>query len=99
MTYELTTTGNPDNGFTSVEIEMDGEYIGRVFELESGWYVHLQNMENLMKAEFVEAISTAKDRLLHYVNRKGCEFPEGTTRAGVSLWLMQRNDGKGFTIS
>jgi hypothetical protein len=98
MPYGLTTTGNPDDGFTAVEIEIDGEYVGRVFELESGWYVHVQKPEDLQKSECVQAVLAAKERLLHYVNRKGGEFPEGTSRAAASLWLMQRDDGKGFTV-
>ncbi len=99
MSYGLTTTGAPDDGFTAVEIEIDGEYVGRVFELESGWYVHLPKPESLLNAECVEAIVAAKECLLHYVNRKGGEFPEGTSRAAASLWSMQRDDGDGFTIS
>lgn len=98
MAYRLTTTGNPDDGFTAVEIEVDGAYVGRVFELESGWYVHVQQPEDLLNPECVQAVLAAKERLLHYVNRKGGELPEDTSRAAASLWLMQRDDGKGFTL-
>lgn len=98
MPYDLTTVGNPDDGFTSIEIEIDGQYVGRVFELESGWYVHVQKPEDLLNPECIQAVLAAKEGLLHYVNRKGGEFPEGTTRAAASLWLMQRDDGKGFTL-
>jgi hypothetical protein len=48
----------------------------------------------------VEDIVAAKAELLHYVNRKGADFADGEwTAAGISLWLMQRDDGKGFTIN
>ena len=79
-------------------VYLNGEYVGRVFELEAGWYVHLQKPEDLLKPGCVQAVLAARERLLHYVNRKGGEFPEGTSRAAASLWLMQRDDGKGFTL-
>jgi len=97
MPYSLATTGNPDDGFTAVEIEIDGEYVGRVFELESGWYFHLQRPEDMLNPTCIQAVLAAKERLLHYVNRKGGDFREGMSRAAASLWLMQRDDGKGFT--
>src|SRR5436305_431658 len=99
MPCHLTTTGNPDDGFTAVEIEIDGEYVGRVFELASGWYVQFDEPERLRDAKCVEAVLAAKEHLLHYVNRKGGDFSEDASRAGVSLWLMQRDDGKGFTLT
>lgn len=95
MPYGLTATGNPDDGFTAVEIEIDGEYVGRVFELESGWYIHLQKPEDLMNPECVRAILAAKERLLHYVNRKGGEFPEGTTRVTIVALHQPQRRGKG----
>ena len=98
MSYGLTTVGNPDDGFTSVEIELNGEYAGRVFELDSGWYINLPMIERLSEPECIEAVAAAKARLLHYVNRKGGTFPTDATRAGVSLWLMQRDDGGPFTM-
>jgi hypothetical protein len=100
MLYKQTIVGNPDDGFTSAEI-MDeaGNYVGRVFELNDGWYVHVDQPERLRDREVVEAVVAAKSELLHYVNRNGADFSEGEwTRAGASLWLMQRDDGKGFTI-
>ena len=100
MSYSHTIVGNPDDGFTSAQIEDEnGVYKGRVFELEDGWYVHVDEPEQLRDLELVDAIVVAKSNLLHYVNRKGADFSQGEwTRAGVSLWLMQRDDGKGFTI-
>lgn len=100
MRYKHTIVGNPDDGFTSAEIEDEaGTYVGRVFELEDGWYVHVNQPEQLRDREVVEAIVAAKTELLHYVNRKGGDFSEGEwTRAGASLWLILRDDGKGYTI-
>ncbi len=96
MAIELTVTGAPSDGFTAVELERGEELIGRVFELEAGWYVELREPECLLEAEVVQAVLAAKQRLLLYVNRKGAGMPEGLSVAGASLWLMQRSDGKGF---
>jgi hypothetical protein len=55
--------------------------------------------ERLGDMEVVDAVVAAQSDLLHYVNRKGTDFSGGEwTRAGTSLFLMQRDDGKGFTI-
>ena len=101
MKYTHTVVGNPDDGFTSAEIEdSSGVYLGRIFELDDGWYVHIDDLEGLRDPAFHDAILRAKSDLVHYVNRKGADFSEGNwSRAGASLWLMQRDDGKGFTIS
>jgi hypothetical protein len=93
--------GNPDDGFTSAEIytadDLEG-YIGRLFELSDGWYVQVDDLDSLQYSDFVQTILEAKNELLHYVNRKGAEFPEDNNRAEISLWLMQRDDGKGFSM-
>jgi hypothetical protein len=93
--------GNHDDGFTSAEIYAADnlkDYMGRVFELYDGWYIQVDDLACLQDSEFVQTILETKNELLHYVNRKGGDFPEGTTIAAISLWLMQRDDGKGFTI-
>jgi hypothetical protein len=38
------------------------------------------------------AIAEARKELLHYINRRGDKRPEGITRAGLSLWLTERDD-------
>lgn len=38
------------------------------------------------------AIAEARAELKHYINRKGEPRPQGITRAGLSLWLMERDD-------
>jgi hypothetical protein len=38
------------------------------------------------------AIAEARTELLHYINRRGDQRPEGITRAGLSLWLTERDD-------
>src|SRR5690242_3332317 len=36
------------------------------------------------------AVEDAKRGLLEYVNRRGVNPPEGLTRAGLSLWLLEK---------
>ncbi len=38
------------------------------------------------------AIAEARAELLHYINRRGDKRPEGITRAGLRLWLTERDD-------
>jgi hypothetical protein len=98
MSYEIQITGIPDDGFTSAEISGDGSgRVARVFELENGWYVETEKLERLREPDLLDAVLRARDELLHYVNRKGGEPPPGSSRAGFSLWLMQRDDAKGFS--
>jgi hypothetical protein len=97
--YEFVICGVVDDGFTSAEISEPGaEPVARVFELENGWYVEIDRLERLREPALVDALLQARDKLLRYVNRKGGEPPEGASRAAFSLWLMQRDDGKGFSI-
>ena len=100
MSNSFMVMGNPDDAFTSAELVVNGDIIGRVFELEDGWYVHVREPERLKDAELIRLILEAKEDLAHYVNRKGAgEFPPDWSRATASLWLMQRDDGKGgFTV-
>lgn len=100
--YFVQFIGNPNDGFTSAEIYKTDDledYMGRVFELSDGWYVQTDDLATLNDSAFVKTILEVKDELIHYINRKGTEFPEDVSRAAISLWLMQRDDGKGFSIS
>ncbi|MBV8143702.1 MAG: hypothetical protein JO184_01755 [Gammaproteobacteria bacterium] len=38
------------------------------------------------------AIAEARAELLHYINRRGENRPQGITRPGLSLWLTERDD-------
>lgn len=99
MKYEFQIMGIVDDGFASAEISEQGsDSLVRVFELERGWYVECDQLERLREPELLDAVLRARDELLHYVNRKGGEPPPDSTRAGLSLWLMQRDDGKGFSV-
>jgi hypothetical protein len=101
--YEIIVMGRPDDGFTSAEIYSADDrdaILARVFELTSGWYFETTDLDDIKDGELVIAALAARDELMHYVNRKGAaEYPPDATQAAVSLWLMQRDDGKGFTLS
>ena len=98
MSYEVVIAGIVDDGFTSAVInDQSGKQVARVFELSSGWFVETDALERLQDPVLMQAVLAGRNELLHYVNRKGGVFPEGSTRAGISLWLMERDDGEGFS--
>ena len=95
MSYQLSVFGGVEDGFTSVLIHGD-EYdeLGKVFELDTGWYVRVGDPERFRDTQFVDAVLAAKAKLVHYVNRKGADFSTGEwTAAAVSAWLMEKDDG------
>jgi hypothetical protein len=46
-----------------------------------------------------EIVEEAKLGLLAYVNRRGSNPPEGLTRAGLSLWLLEKTDGTAMGVA
>lgn len=97
MPYSLQATGDPREGFTVMEIEDEHRMVARVFELETGWHIHIfVESKLLFDREFVEAVQDAQRALSHYVNRTGKGMPDGLTVGAAALWLMQRDDGKGL---
>lgn len=85
--------GDPHDGFTSASLEdKTGNYIGRVFELEDGWYIHLNDFNMLEEIELRALIQEAKTNLMKYPNRKGAEFPEDMTVGEISLWLIEKSE-------
>ena len=99
MAYRFEIAGIVDDGFTSAHInDESGNQVARVFELTNGWFVETNALERLQDPVLMHAVLAGRDELLHYVNRKGGVCPEGSSRAGISLWLMQRDDGKGFSV-
>ena len=46
-----------------------------------------------------EAVESAKLGLLAYVNRRGSNPPEGLTRAGLSLWLLEKTEGTAMAVT
>ena len=96
--YDIEISGVVDDGFTSAEISTKAAgQVARVFELASGWYVETGSLERLREPDLLDAVLKARDELLHYVNRKGGDPPPSVSRAEFSLWLMERDDGKGLS--
>ena len=103
--YAVSILGNVQRCRTEAEVAClltDGSSveIATIFETASGWQVEIHNEElakelgNLLYA----AIEEAKEGLRHYVNRLGENPPEGLTAAGLSLWLMEKEDGTAMGI-
>jgi hypothetical protein len=97
--FRFQVIGAPDDGYTSVEVCHGDALVAVVYELPSGWKVDLyQSPGGMDFGEFVKALHAAQTRLLEYVNRRGENPPEGLTRAGFSLWLMEKADGTAMGI-
>ncbi len=69
--------------------------IAIVFETADGWETQSCNnrLIDALGAVFDIAVEEAKERLRHYVNRTGKNAPEGLSAAGLSFWLMVKDDG------
>ena len=92
--FQIQVVGVVDDGYTSAEVYKGDTLVAVVYELPTGWQADLlQSPRGLDFGEFVEALHAAQARLLEYVNRRGENPPEGLTRAGLSLWLMEKADG------
>ena len=65
-----------------------------VYETSQGFVVSYLGsaLANPALPGLVAAISEAQAELLHYINRRGENRPEGITRPGLSLWLTERDD-------
>jgi hypothetical protein len=90
--FEQVVFGNIAEVRTEIEISGDRTVLVGVYESSHGWVV-----EYLGGAEDTPGLRTeiegAKERLRHYVNRRGLNAPEGLTAAGLALWLMEKDDG------
>ena len=91
--YEITIAANVDDGFTSAEILRDSRVIARVYELPTGWRIELVESGAEPMDALLDAIGRARDSLTHYVNRTGANPPHGLSGPGLSLWLMEKDDG------
>jgi hypothetical protein len=65
-----------------------------VYETSQGFVVSYSASASANPASpgLVAAISEAQAELVHYINRRGENRPEGITRPGLSLWLTERDD-------
>ena len=68
--------------------------VALVFDSPQGFVVNYLGaaLRNRALPGLDAAIAEARRELLHYINRRGEHRPQGITRAGLSLWLTERDD-------
>ncbi|MEJ2548059.1 MAG: hypothetical protein P8125_09605 [Gemmatimonadota bacterium] len=90
---EITICGYVDLRRTVAELVRadSGEFVGLVYEDSDGWKQEIP--DHLLSEAVLSAAEHAKATLSEYVNRRGENVPDGLTRAGLSLWLMEKSDG------
>lgn len=72
----------------------DAEPWAIVYEGRGGWAIDIVGHASAMPLGTLEtAVRAAREGLEAYVNRRGKNPPRGLTRAGLSLWLMEKKDG------
>src|SRR5215469_804194 len=93
--FSRTTLGNVSECRTECEIsDSTGAAIAVVYESSDGWHVtNFRALRDEELAEFSASVEAAKQSLSRYVNRMGSNRPEELTAGGLSLWLMQMDDG------
>jgi len=93
--YEIIIAGNVEMLRTDAEIaEESGRRIAIVYEGADGWHTETLDGRVEESQTFLAAIEAARDKLSHYVNRRGENLPsELKTRASLALWLMIKDDG------
>ena len=92
--FDTTIFTNLDECRTECEISDDISIVAIVYEKLDGWNVNSLRAINPNERKDVDAcVAVAKERLSHYVNRLGHNAPENLTLAGLSLWLMEKDDG------
>jgi hypothetical protein len=98
--YSVVIIGNVEQCRTEAEIsDGEGTLLSVVYETSNGWHTdHL--VEHVNRApDFQTALEHAKEKLSHYVNRRGENPPEAGTRGAISLWLMLKDDGTALGVN
>jgi hypothetical protein len=98
--FSTTIVGNVDQCRTDCEIFDDtGNAVAVVYEDPQGWHVEVtRKLKDEELSSFNANIEAAKESLSHYVNRMGKNRPREMTAGGLSLWLMQRDDGAALEL-
>ena len=97
--FRIQVVGVVDDGYTSAEVYYGDALVAVVYELATGWKVDLIEAARGMDfGEFIKTLHRAQTLLGEFVNRRGENPPEGLTRAGFSLWLMEKADGAAMGI-
>jgi hypothetical protein len=97
--FSTTISTNLGECRTECEISDNSSVVAIVYEGRDGWHVNgLRSISADESEDFNANIRDAKERLSHYVNRFGEDVPEELTLGGLSLWLMQKDDGTAMGI-
>jgi hypothetical protein len=92
--FSTVVLGNVDECRAECEISDDGQTVAVVYENDQGWHVQaLRSIGDEERSAFNASVAEAKQTLSHYVNRLGANPPKDITVSGLSLWLMERDDG------
>ena len=74
-------------------LDQTGELVAFLYEDHTRWHLEAADESNggveLVPRAFIIQIQA---EFAHYVNRRGDNVPEGLTRAGLALWLMEKHD-------
>jgi hypothetical protein len=87
----ITIFGNVESGRTEAEVNRDGVCVAIVYEGADGW--HIEHLEESQAQLCAKEIAMAQGNLEVYVNRQGVNPPPGLSAAGLSFWLMEKDDG------
>ena len=94
--FEIIIVGNVDTFRTEAEIADElGKRVAMVYEDSTGWHTEvIETGLEQTSSDFNAIVENAKEKLSHYVNRRGENPPDELTTAGaLSLWLMVKDDG------
>ena len=98
--YSVTIIGNVEHCRTEAEIsDGKGTLLSVVYETSNGWHTDLLVEQVNRTLDFQTAVEHAKEKLSHYVNRRGENPPEAATRGAISLWLMLKDDGTALGVN
>lgn len=98
--YSVTVLGNVEECRTEAEVSRGEQLVAVVYESSDGWHTEIiADQLTLPRGDFEEAVNTARQTLSHYVNRRGVNPPQDTTRGTFALWLMTKDDGTAMGIS
>jgi hypothetical protein len=102
---KLAICGNVQSCRTEVEISAEDnselDPVAIVYETADGWVTELTDQnsgESLGEQQLQTATMEARERLSHYVNRRGENMPDGLTPASLSFWLMHKDDGTAMGV-
>lgn len=99
-TFSKVLAGNVEDCRLEAEIlDQAGNLVAVLYEDQTGWHLNALD-KNRVDEQIPSAFITRLQReLVHYVNRRGDNVPEGMTRAGVALWLMEKDDGTAMGVT